>query len=117
MSFGKPTGYVKVSESDWKKILRIFRVTRTKDVALEKMAKDMADKDKMINSLTNTINKCIEFLKQHSLLDAFMEFIKPKEQKRDLVHDKIVRYKEKIAREDSHRIVRERDNRKKGIAI
>lgn len=116
-ALGQETGYVKVSESDWKKMLRIFRVTRTKDVAVEKMAKDMADKDKKINALTNTIDKCKEFLKRHNLLDAFMEFIKPKEQKREFVHDKIARNKKKIAKEDSLRLDRGRDDRTCGIAI
>jgi len=111
MSFGKPTGYVKVSESDWKKMLRILRVTKTKDKALEDMAKDMADKDKKINSLTNTINKCKEFLKRHNLLDAFIEIIKPKVRGRVSVHKKIDENKIVVAQQDVFRKRQERNDR------
>lgn len=80
-ALGQETGYVKVSETDWKKMLRIFRVTRTEDKAVEEMSKDMAVR----KSLSDIVDKCKEFLQQHNLIEAFKEIIKPKEQKEDRV--------------------------------
>ena len=115
MSFGKPTGYVKVKESDWKKMLRIFRVTRTKDKAVEKMAKDMADKDSLIKQLTDRLDKCKEFLQKHNLFEAFKEFIKPKEQKKERVsaRAKIAENKIILANQKSLRKTTEQEQHKK----
>lgn len=115
MSFGKPTGYVKVKESDWKKILKIFRVTRTKDKAVEKMAKDMADKDSMIKQLTDRLDKCKEFLQKHNLFEAFKEFIKPKEQKKERVsaRAKIAENKIILANQEPFRKPPEQEQHKK----
>ena len=115
MSFGKPTGFVKVKEDDWKKMLRIFRVTRTKDKAVEKMAKAMADKDSKIKFLTDRLDKCKEFLQKHNLFDAFSEFIKPKEQKRERVsvHAKMAQNKIILADQEPFRRTQEQDQHKK----
>ncbi len=118
---GKDTGYVKVLESDWKKILRILRVTKTKDRAVEKMAKDMAEKDNKIKKLTDTLNKCYDFLKHNKLFDAFMELIKPREQKRERVsaRAKIAENKIILANQGTFRKPPEQDkhNKKTQIAL
>ena len=101
---GKDTGYVKVSESDWKKILRILRVTKTKDKAVEKMAKDMADKDNKIKKLTDTLDKCYDFLKHNKLFETFMDLIKPKAKKRSSFHDRLDRKKEEVAKREAARV-------------
>lgn len=114
-AFGQETGYVRVSESDWKKMLRIFRVTRTKDKAVEKMAKDMASKDSMIKQLTEKLDRCMEFLKQHNLFEVFKEIIKPKEQKKERVsaRAKIAENKIILANQKSLRKTTEQDQHKK----
>ena len=114
-AFGQETGYVKVSESDWKKMLRIFRVTRTKDTAVEKMAKDMVDKDSKIKLLTDRLDKCKEFLKQHNLFEAFREFIKPKEQKKERVsvRAKMAENKILLLNQEPVRKAQEQDQHKK----
>ena len=115
MSFGKPTGFVKVKEDDWKKMLRIFRVTRTKDTAVEKMAKDMVDMDSKIKQLTNMIDKCKDFLREHNLFDTFMEFIKPKEQKKERVsvRAKMAENKILLLNQEPVRKAQEQDQHKK----
>ena len=118
MSFGKPTGYVKVLESDWKKMLRIFRITSTKEKAVEQMAKDMAAKDSKIKYLTDTIDKCKSFLKQHNLYEAFMEHIKPKEHKRERVslQDRLAKKKVIVASQDTFKRTQDQ-HKKQEIAI
>ena len=115
MSFGKPTGFVKVKEDDWKKMLRIFRVTRTKDKAIEKMAKDMADKDSKIKFLTDRLDRCKEFLQQHNLFEAFKEFIKPKEQKKERVsvYAKMAENKIVLVDQEPFRKAQEQNRQKK----
>ncbi len=115
MSFGKPTGFVKVKEDDWKKMLRIFRVTRTKDTAVEKMAKDMVDKDSKIKLLTDRLDKCKEFLQQHNLFETFREFIKPKEQKKESVsvYAKMAENKIILTNQKPFRKAQEQDQHKK----
>ena len=115
LSFGKPTGFVKVKEDDWKKMLRIFRVTRTKDKAVEEMAKDMVTKDSKIKTLTDRLDKCKEFLQKHNLFEAFKEFIKPKEQKKERVsiHERMAEKKIILAEQEPFRKAQEKDQHKK----
>lgn len=115
LSFGKPTGFVKVKEDDWKKMLRIFRVTRTKDKAVEEMAKDMVAKDSKIKLLMDRLDKCKEFLQIHNLFEAFKEFIKPKEQKRERVsiHERMAEKKIILAEQEPFRKTQEKDRHKK----
>ena len=117
-AFGQETGYVKVAESDWKKMLRIFRVTRTKEKAVDAMAKDMAAKDTKIRQLSEKIDKCKEFLKRHNLLEAFEEFITPKVQKKERVSlkSKLAEKKIVIAEQDTFNRV-ETQQKKHEIAI
>ena len=114
-ALGQDTGYVKVSESDRKKMLRIFRVTKTKDKAVEKMAKDMVDKDSKISLLTERLEKCKEFLQKHNLFEAFKEFIKPKEQKKERVsvRGKIAENTIILANQEPFRGTQEQDQHKK----
>ena len=114
-AFGQETGYVKVSESDWKKMLKIFRVTKTKDKAVEKMAKDMVDKEAKIKQLTDRLDKCREFLQKHNLFEAFKEFIRPKEQKRERVsiHERMAEKKIILADQQPFRKAQEKDQHKK----
>lgn len=114
-ALGQETGYVKVTESDWKKMLRIFRVTRTKDKAVEEMAKDMVSKDSKIKMLTDRLNKCKDFLQNHNLFEAFKEFIKPKEQKRERVsiHERMAEKKIILAEQEPFRKAHEKDQHKK----
>ncbi len=115
MSFGKPTGFVKVKEDDWKKMLRIFRVTRIKDKAVEKMAKDIASKDSKIKQLTDRLDRCKEFLQQYNLFEAFKEFIKPKEQKKERVsvYAKMAENKIVLAEQEPFRKAQEQNRHKK----
>ncbi|MCR5011951.1 MAG: plasmid recombination protein [Lachnospiraceae bacterium] len=95
---GNDTGYVKVENSVWKKILKILKVTKVKEKAFERMSRDMADlKDKNINLLL-LAEKCREFLKAYSLYDEFMDFISPKEEKRKSIHE-IIAEKKKLVQE------------------
>ena len=114
-ALGQETGYVKVAEADWKKMLRIFRVTRTKDKAIEEMAKDMVTKDSKIKTLTGRLDKCKEFLQKHNLFEAFKEFIKPKEQKRERVsiHERMAEKKIILAEQEPFRKAQEKDQHKK----
>lgn len=114
-ALGQDTGYVKVSESDWKKMLRIFRVTKTKDKAVEEMAKDMVSKDSKIKLLTDRLDKCKEFLQRHNLFEAFKEFIKPKEQKKERVsvRAKMAENKIILANQEPFRRIQEQDQHKK----
>lgn len=114
-ALGQETGYVKVAEADWKKMLRIFRVTRTKDKAVEEMAKDMVTKDSKIKTLTDRLDKCKEFLQKHNLFEAFKEFIKPKEQKKERVsiHERMAEKKIILAEQEPFRKAQEKDQHKK----
>lgn len=114
-ALGQETGYVKVAESDWKKMLRIFRVTRTKDKAVEEMAKDIVTKDSKIKTLTDRLDKCKEFLQKHNLFEAFKEFIKPKEQKKERVsiHERMAEKKIILAEQEPFRKAQEKDQHKK----
>ena len=114
-ALGQETGYVKVAEADWKKMLRIFRVTRTKDKAVKEMAKDMVTKDSKIKMLTDRLDKCKEFLQKHNLFEAFKEFIKPKEQKRERVsiHERMAEKKIILAEQEPFRKAQEKDQHKK----
>ncbi|MCQ2499049.1 MAG: plasmid recombination protein [Lachnospiraceae bacterium] len=114
-ALGQETGYVKVAESDWKKMPRIFRVTRTKDKAVEEMAKDMVTKDSKIKTLTDRLDKCKEFLQKHNLFEAFKEFIKPKEQKKERVsiHERMAEKKIILAEQEPFRKAQEKDQHKK----
>ena len=114
-ALGQETGYVKVAEADWKKMLRIFRVTRTKDKAVEEMAKDMVTKDSKIKTLTDRLDKCKEFLQKHNLFEAFKEFIKPKEQKKERVsiHERMAEKKIILAEQEPFHKAQEKDQHKK----
>ncbi len=114
-ALGQETGFVKVAEADWKKMLRIFRVTRTKDKAIEEMAKDMVTKDSKIKMLTDRLDKCKEFLQKHNLFEAFKEFIKPKEQKKERVsiHERMAEKKIILAEQEPFRKAQEKDQQKK----
>lgn len=109
--FGQETGYVKVSESDWKKMLRIFRITSTKEKAVEEMAKYMADMEKSNNNLDKKLDKCLEFLKQHNLYEAFMEFVKSKGKERISVRRKLA--EKKIVVEEREILRRGQEQKKK----
>lgn len=99
-------------------MLRVFRVTKTKEKALDQMATDMVAKDSKIKTLTERLDKCKEFLKQHSLFDAFMDFIKPKEQKRERVsvRSRIAENRIILAKQEPSRRVQEQ-HKKQEIAI
>ena len=114
-ALGQETGYVKVAEADRKKMLRIFRVTGTKDKAVEEMAKDMVTKDSKIKTLTDRLDKCKEFLQKHNLFEAFKEFIKPKEQKKERVsiHERMAEKKIILAEQEPFRKAQEKDQHKK----
>ena len=95
---GNDTGYVKVENTVWKKILKILKVTKVKEKAFERMSKDLAElKDKNSNLLLFA-EKCREFLKAHSLYDEFMDFISPKAEKRQSIHE-IIAGKKKLVQE------------------
>ncbi len=96
-------------------MLRIFRVTRTKDKAVEKMAKDIASKDSKIKQLTDRLDRCKEFLQQHNLFEAFKEFIKPKEQKKERVsvYAKMAENKIVLADQEPFRKAQEQNRHKK----
>ena len=77
--------------------------------------KDMATKDSKIKMLTDRLNKCKEFLQNHNLFEAFKEFIKPKEQKRERVsiHERMAEKKIILTEQEPFRKAHEKDQHKK----
>ena len=65
--------------------------------------------------LTDRLNKCKEFLQNLNLFEAFKEFIKPKEQKRERVsiHERMAEKKIILTEQEAFRKAHEKDQHKK----
>ena len=57
--------------------------------------------------LLQLAEKCREFLKAHSLYDEFMDFVSPKEEKRQSIHEIIAEKKKLVQKRNTGREDRE----------